>query len=259
MSDTNVKISGITGQELRGLWRRTPRRDFDFTARHTLVIMAHGYPGTKESHNDLFGQIARMLDEDGLDSLRFDFRGCGTSSGTPEQFTLHSAHADFELVIKWAREKGYKRFFFIGEGLGALIAAMSSETKNLRGLVMLWPYLDLPETALKEFLPFLDDPDSSSGDYAEKDGIIAGFAFLRQIRSFDSAARLEQLTAPLLIQQGDRDECAPPAQLELLRAHAINARRIELTTYENGAHGLPAANERRTMLYHIAQFMRRYL
>ena len=55
---------------------------FDGPAGRPVVVMAHGLGGTKDSGLEPF---AAALAEAGLDVLAFDYRGFGSSGGTPRQ------------------------------------------------------------------------------------------------------------------------------------------------------------------------------
>ena len=109
-------------------------------AARTLLIMMHDFPGKKTDNNDMYGDLEATLNEKGYHTLRFDFRGCGESDGKPEDFCLTGAYDDLHNAMLWGREKGYKRFVLIGEGLGAAIA-VSAADRDIRAMVLLWPML----------------------------------------------------------------------------------------------------------------------
>lgn len=226
----------------------------DAAGGKTLVVMIHGFPGHKAARNDVFGELEFHLAKDDFHTLRFDFRGCGESEGKSEDFTLKTAVEDMASVLSWARSFGYERFFYIGEGLGATIALLSLNA-SVRGAVLLWPVLDPRLTGMKDLM-------AAAGD-KEREFVIwrdtkIGLPFIKEIKSFNPMRKLRNLKVPLLIQQGDADEEVSPRQMEMLRRHARSARRIEMTTYEGGGHGLSGLNERQTMIYHVRQFLKRY-
>ncbi len=215
--------------------------------RKPLIIMLHSFPGGhKASQNDLFGDLEHKLSQGGLDTLRFDFRGCGESEGKSEHFTLERAKDDLQAILKWARKSGFNRFIYIGEGLGATVALQNANAQ-VRALVLLWPALSPKDTFVGQF-----SPDSQYENHK------VGRALLEEIRKFDPVGVLRDLKVPLLIQHGQADQKFPIGQLDLLRRHAYNTPRIEMTTYDNGEPGLEKLNERETMYYHIQQFLTRY-
>jgi len=223
----------------------------------TLVIMVHGFPGHKSAQNDIFGDIEFQLTRDGFHTLRFDFRGSGESDGKAEDFTFASAAEDMSAIIAWAQSFGYTSFFYIGEGLGAMLA-LESLNPHVRGAVMLWPAFDPRLTNMKAVLDAAKTDEAKAQGYVVWKDTKIGLPFIANLKSFNPLRKLRSLRIPLLIQQGAADEEISPMQMELLRRHARSLRRIELTTYEGGGHGLHRLNERQTMFYHIKQFLKRY-
>jgi len=266
MKSEEFNIAGEIGQRLSAILHFGRRETVSPAAGHNsaLVIMAHSLPGSdKHCHNNLFQDLEYELGKDGVDTMRFDFRGCGESSGNPETASLKSACDDLALTLDWAQRRGYKRCFLLGEGLGAAIAlVVASRAENperMGGLIMLWPSLDPAQTALSALFPALEDQQAQQEGYITgPDEMRIGLELIKQLKLFSPVPYLEKLAMPLLVQHGDADEKAPVAQLELLSAHAKKLKRIELTTYEGGDHGLTKPNERKTMFYHIRQFVQRY-
>ena len=69
-------------------------------ADRPVVIMAHGFGGTKDSGLEPFAQ--RFADA-GIDVLAFDYRGFGTSEGSPRQtISLVRQLADFRNAVAFA-------------------------------------------------------------------------------------------------------------------------------------------------------------
>ncbi|MCF8495608.1 MAG: alpha/beta hydrolase, partial [Alphaproteobacteria bacterium] len=116
---SKIEILTGGGGTLCGLYNRPVESSAKAGRKaHTLVVMAHGFPGGhKGGQGDLYGEMQFLLAEHGLHSLRFDFRGCGESTGFPERFTLASAQEDLKHVVLWAKGRGYKEIAYVGEGL----------------------------------------------------------------------------------------------------------------------------------------------
>lgn len=75
-------------------------------SERTLVIMVHGFPAShKAFHHDLYGEIEYRLIQNEFDTIRFDFRGCGESTGKSADVTFQSLRQDLKAVYGWAAEK----------------------------------------------------------------------------------------------------------------------------------------------------------
>ncbi|MCD8526139.1 MAG: alpha/beta hydrolase [Alphaproteobacteria bacterium] len=246
-------IPGMAGQEIAAIIRRNTNPDAPDT-RKTLVLMSHSFPGHKSSNNDFFGDVEHMLTARGHDTLRFDYRGCGESDGKEENYSIDQACEDYQSVLDWCRRDGYSQFIVIGEGLGATIAAMNIGL-DIKAFLMLWPVLE-PKIYFRDYIAKGEmDPDGKP--FALLDSHRIGTDFIKQVKDLDLIQYLKEIYCPTLIMHGSEDEIVPAAHLDLARGF-IPARRIEITVFHDGTHGLPNLSHRKAMLYHIQQFVQKY-
>lgn len=248
-----ITIPGFGGQQIAATISRHGDPDAP-EARKTLILMSHGFPGHKSANGDFLGDLEVLFATQGLDTLRFDYRGCGESDGKEENFTIQQAQDDFQSVQLWCRREGYSHFVFIGEGLGATLAALNMGL-DVKAFVMLWPVLE-PKMYFRHYLAkAVPSPDGKA--YAELDGHRIGNEFIQEIKDMDIVQNLKEIYCPALIMHGSEDTIVPPAQLDLARGF-IPARRIEITVFHDGDHGLTDPAHRKAMLYHIQQFVQKY-
>jgi pimeloyl-ACP methyl ester carboxylesterase len=224
----------------------------------TLIVMAHHAPGGhKAAENDIFGDLEHHLSHDGFDTIRFDFRGCGASSGRVEDMSLASIAQDMNAVYGWAREHGYERLVLVGDGIGAL-AVLMNMSPQVKALVLLWPVLQPQDSYFADAFARMDE------EQAKQDGFVAlyeeriSLRLLRELKNADLRPVIAALRCPVLVQHGEDDKHIPLSQLDILKQHGAKARRIEITTYEGGQRGLRQLQERRTLFYHTRQFLNRY-
>ena len=83
-------------------WRFRAATDaWETAAGRPCVVMAHGFGATRDSGLLPF---AERFAEAGTDVLLFDYRGFGTSEGTPRQHVSHRRHRqDYHAAIAYAR------------------------------------------------------------------------------------------------------------------------------------------------------------
>lgn len=86
------------------------------------VVACHGLGATKDS--DEYRLLAGTLAAAGLALARFDFRGCGESSGLEQATTIASRIEDVEAVLAFlAGQPGLDgRFGLLGASLGGFVA-----------------------------------------------------------------------------------------------------------------------------------------
>lgn len=254
---TKFDILTGEGKTLKAI-HRLPTDPLEAIAKEVLVVMSHGFPGHKSGNNDVFGDLEHQLSERGCHTLRFDYRGCGESDGKEEEFSLAAATEDFKSARSWAKEKGYKEFVYIGEGLGAALCALNSDL-NVKAMIMLWPVLDLGLYAENAFNVKENITAKARGDgHIKLNDHKIGLPLLKELKKQKLVHALGEMFMPVLIIQGARDDILPAKQLDLAREY-IRSSRIEITTFHDGEHGLQKLNHRKVMFYHIAQFIEKYI
>jgi len=219
----------------------TPKEGDTSDLDRKLILMMHDFPGHKSAHDNLYGELEDILNAKGFHTLRFDFLGCGESSGEQEIFSLRQAKISLDALKEWAAHNKYKEFTFISNGLGSIAAILNMEI-SVKCQVMLWPGLN--PKLLGETLPKIDKS-------------LAELPFIKALPSLKLAPHFQDVTMPILILHGTEDDRYPISQLDLARKH-MTSKRIEITTFHDGAHGLPALNHRKSMFYHITQFIEKY-
>ena len=245
----NQKISAI----YKGCGETAGRDD---AADRSLIVMAHDFPGHKAGNNDLYADLEFLFSKEGHHTLRFDFRGCGESDGKQEDFTLGSACEDFQSVLYWAKKSGYKNFAYIGEGLGATISLMNV-SPNVNVIVTMWPILDLPHFGQNVLSMDGGQSDAPNKGYIEKDGHKISAHLINEMQRTDIFYALKEVSMPTMVFHGVQDQKIPISQLDIIRDN-VKARRIEITSFQDGAEGLQKLNHRKAIFYQAQQFVEKY-
>jgi pimeloyl-ACP methyl ester carboxylesterase len=221
-----------------------------------LIIMVHGFPGHSDGHDQLYKDFSFLLEDKGYHSLKLDYTGCGKSDGNHEDFTLSQARADLKATLDWAQKKGYERFMFIGEGLGAVLP-LTDHNDLASCFILLWPILDLKHAARHIFDADNIDAQWKQAGYLVHDNQRVNVSLVNELEHGDISEALRNVNKPIIVMHGAQDEVAPIDKLDMLREHT-QSRRIEITSFQDGAHGLPKLNHRKAMHYHIMQFIEKY-
>lgn len=148
----NLRFKSITLTEADGtrlaLWHILP----EGRERRAVVIQFHGNAENMTTHFLFVGWLA----EQGFDVVTFDYRGYGSSSGTPER---HGLVADGRAVVDWAlaqAEFSGKDVFLFGQSLGGAVVlpvAVATPPYRLAGVITestFDSYRDLARTKLAD-------------------------------------------------------------------------------------------------------------
>jgi alpha/beta superfamily hydrolase len=103
-----------------------------------LVILCHGYTGSKIENGRLFVLTSRALQKAGLNALRFDFAGSGDSSGLFSEMSPNTEIRDALDVLAWAQRR-YTKIAFLGLSFGgATTICASYQAKRRPDALLTW-------------------------------------------------------------------------------------------------------------------------
>jgi fermentation-respiration switch protein FrsA (DUF1100 family) len=109
------------------------------TGNHrALVILCHGFTGTKCESGRLFVQAARAFQCAGLNALRFDFWGSGDSPGNFNEITPNTQVRDALAVLTWGRRR-YRKVAFLGLSFGGgTVICAAYQAKRRPDALLTW-------------------------------------------------------------------------------------------------------------------------
>jgi pimeloyl-ACP methyl ester carboxylesterase len=213
----------------------------DAGGRVPCVVACHGLGASKDS--DKYLMLGAELPAAGFALARFDFRGCGESTGVEADSTIASRIADVEAVL--ARLARHPRlsgaFGLLGSSLGGFVALhVASRAPAVRAVVT-W-------NAPAHLDGLLDD------ERAERPGI--GVALIEEIAThrYD---RTPPGVARHLVVQGDMDDVVGVEHGAVLHARA--AEPCELMVIAGGDHRLGDGAHRRQALEASVAWIQRFV
>jgi uncharacterized protein len=162
-----------------------------------LVILCHGFTGTKTESGRLFVQTARALQKAGLSALRFDFMGSGDSSGDFSGISPNTQIQDVLDVLAWARRR-YKKVALLGLSFGGgTVICASYQAKPSPDALLTWSavpsFRNWRTTASEGEKPVAGNP------------LIPGKRFYLDRPKVDAPEAYVALKIPRLQIQGDND------------------------------------------------------
>jgi hypothetical protein len=207
------------------------------------VLACHGLNASKES--DKYLVLGDALPAAGFGLARFDFRGCGESSGVEEDTTIASRIEDAEAVL--ARLKSHERlsgrFGLLGSSLGGFVAlhvAARAAAADIRAVVTWNAPSDLRRL----------------GDESRVDRSGIGAPLLNELttRRFDNTP--EGVAGHLTI-HGDQDDVVPLEHGGVLHARA--APPCEQLVIRGADHRITDPGHRRRAIDASVAWFQRYL
>ena len=168
-----------------------------------VVVACHGLSASKESEKYLL--LGEDLPRAGLALARFDFRGCGESSGVETDTTVATRIEDVLAVLdrlaKHPRLDG--RVGLLGSSMGGFVALHVAHLRGDATPVVTW-------NAPSDFTR-MDRPDPPGG---------LGSAFFAEVKTGRYAATPVGIPRHLTV-QAEQDDVVPPAHGRTLYARAV--------------------------------------
>jgi uncharacterized protein len=200
-----------------------------------VVLLFHGFTGSRDelpvtgTDEGVFSRTARLLREEGIASLRIDFRDSGDSDGAFEFTTYERQVADGLAALDWLAAQPQvrgDRIALIGWSQGGLVATAVAGRSGTPVAVALWAAVADPVPTMTGAL---GTEVMAAGRVAEPDQAVpitlpwgAQIALRRGyfdgMANFSPTAEIAAYGGPLLVAQGSRDDLVPPVAAEMLIA-----------------------------------------
>jgi dipeptidyl aminopeptidase/acylaminoacyl peptidase len=228
------------------------------------VLLCHGFSGHRIETRRLFVRFSRYLSEQGIASLRFDYRGSGESAGDFQNFTvrdyIRDGHAALRALTHDVRINA-QRIGILGFSLGGCVAAyLASEHPGTKALALWAPVAEPLETFRRNVEHFPDLTQYKDDDYLEHNGIPVGVRFLKQLGELRPVEKLAATCIPVLLCHGAADETVLPESTELFYAAlAKESRDVEKLYLRDAAHNFTSLTTDLELFQKTAQWFVKHL
>ncbi len=213
------------------------------------VVMCHGTGSSKDEAGDQYKDLADLLAEKGVASIRFDFAGCGESSDSGINQTFMAEVADTVKAYEFAvsHEKiDCDRMGIIGYSQGGRVMAMfldshhdkikaavswSGACHNGEGVFSSWFDMFYSQAVEKSFAAI---------PLGWRNDLILPLAWFDEIRQTNPMDALKKYKGELLVMAGDADILVPMPHCEEI---AATNEKAELIVYEGADHNFNVMTE----------------
>ncbi len=204
---------------------------------HPCVVACHGLSASKDS--DKYLLLGAEFPLAGIALARFDFRGCGESTGREDETTVATRIEDVQAVLAFL--EGHPRLDarrgLLGSSMGGFVALHVAAARGDRIPVVTW---NAPANL------------ENLGSGEERAGI--GAPFLRELSSRRFAVSPAGVSRHLAI-QGEADDVVPVEHGRVLHARAAAPR--ELVVMQGADHRLTDADHRGQAVARSLEWFRR--
>ena len=190
-----------------------------------FIICCHGLYSNKDSMK--YVEMAELACKNGLSCVRFDFRGCGESTGKFEEATLSNRLKDLDEVVKYVKKNYNASISLFGSSFGGMVAIAYAYKNKIKPLVI------------------MSTPHKIEG--IEKN-------FVEDARKYDLLEMVKTLSHILII-HGRKDEIVPLSHAEKIYEIAKQPKKILLFEAD---HSFSSNNERRKALEEAVAWIKKF-
>jgi uncharacterized protein len=180
--------------------------------RTPLLMIFHGFTGTKVENHFLYVKLSRYLEARGIASLRYDFSGSGESDGEFRDMTLSLEIGEAKMIHSSVAELlpfVPEHVFILGHSMGGVIAAIvaAEAERKPAGLILVAPAGNMVSIAEAKLHENRDRVDGAGG--TDIGGLVLGRDFLPDLRSIDLAGRAAGYRGSVCVIHGSEDPVVP--------------------------------------------------
>lgn len=222
------------------------------------VVLFHGFTSNKAGTNRLFWKISKKLEESGVASIRFDFRGNGESEGDSSSFTIKDYVSDAKKVIKkLMKVKGIdpNNIGLIGMSMGSIVASyVATEFPSVKKVALLGAiarpdevFFTKPKKENPEFLPQYKNGsvDMKGNMYSKK-----FFDIAKRMKPLD---KIKDFSGQVLLVHADGDHTVP---LEHMKVYASTVKNSKQVVINNSDHAFENADKANQVVNSVVSFFK---
>ncbi len=186
-----------------------------------VVVLCHGFTGTKVEPHRIFVKMARDLASRGIAALRFDFRGSGDSEGNFEDMTLGGEISDTIKALDWIEQNAENedldaaRIGLLGLSMGGLVAACTAgRDKRVKALALWGAVSDLNASLARNQKDRKDSIRPTPSGLVDYGGNLLGKPFFAEFPKIRPVEEIAKFRGPVLILHGTNDDREPASNAD---------------------------------------------
>lgn len=181
----------------------------------SLAILMHGFKGDLGyDEHKILPTVAKVLNQAGLPTLRFDFAGCGKSDGRFVDMTVLGEILDGMRVIDFVRQQIKPRhIYLVGHSQGGVVASILAAYYRdvIDKVVLLAPAATLKDDALADVCQGATyDPQHIPAE-VDVSGWPVGGDYFRTAQLLPIYETAQHFANPVLLIHGTTDQVVAPA------------------------------------------------
>lgn len=228
------------------------------------VVFCGSLSGSQETET-VQAQLAEILAEHQIGSLRFDYREHGESDAGVKPFSPLATLEDLSTVVGYARSKKPVELGLLGASFGGAVASLYAGRypEHISALCLHNPVLDFETAFLKPIAPWAvaqfgswkEELDRMGYVFLQQGKIKLGKSFFLEMMQLRPFQELQQYTSPLLILHGTADTKVPVFETKKIY-DLLGNRQKQFIPVDNAEHGFFHSPHKELVLKRSLEFFK---
>ncbi|WP_299743381.1 S9 family peptidase [uncultured Rossellomorea sp.] len=176
---------------------------------YPVIIICHGFIGTKMGVNRLFVNASRELSQNEYVIVRFDYSGCGESEGYYGRNKIEDLIDQTVHVIDYVQTLpciDRNNVLLIGHSLGGAVALLTAvKDERVRNLV-LWSAVGTPYQDIMNIIGIENATEMDINKEVEFQGYLLRKEFFQSLQRYEPIKCAMRFKGNVLVVHGDEDE-----------------------------------------------------
>jgi dipeptidyl aminopeptidase/acylaminoacyl peptidase len=180
--------------------------------RWPLLIICHGFIGNRVGVDRLFVKAAREFSAKGFLVLRFDFAGCGESTGDYGSGGLDAMIEQTRKVLDYATSidcVDLSRVILLGHSLGGATALLTAAKDTRVKILVLWSPVAHPHNDIVRIVGIGEYERLQLGGSIDHQGYSFTSQFFQSLSHHQPLEQLRKFSGDVLLVHGTADEIIP--------------------------------------------------
>ena len=184
-----------------------------FGKKYPLIVICHGFIGSKVGVDRLFVKAAEEFTMDGAIVLRFDLAGCGESSGNYGETGLNDFIDQLQTVLDYSIEGieqiDRNNITVLGHSLGGATAVLTAAIDSRIRHLILWSSVAQPYEDIKRIVGTEKVSSIKTGSFIDYMGYQFSDHFFQSLKGYQPLQGATEFKGDVLILHGTGDEDIP--------------------------------------------------
>ncbi len=180
--------------------------------RWPLIVICHGFIGTRIGTNRLFVRAAREFSSKGYLVIRFDYGGCGESTGDYGAGGLNVMIDQTRNVLDYAFSMDcvdLERVILVGHSLGGATALLTAAKDHRVKTLVLWSAVAHPHSDIVRIVGNHEYEQLHPDGYIDYNGYSLKSRFFESLSQHQPFEQLRKFSGDVLVMHGTADEVIP--------------------------------------------------